>query len=308
MRWTAEDIPQLDGKTVLITGANSGLGLESAKALASKGAHVVLACRTLAKARAAEQSIRAVAPNAKLSPQAVDLGDLSSVRGFAREIAGTFPTLDVLLNNAGVMATPYLRTADGFELQFGTNHLGHFALTGLLFELLAKTPGARVVTVSSSAHRMGVMRFDDPNWERGYAKWPAYGMSKLANLLFAYELARRCQITGIGVRSVAAHPGVSSTNLFLRGPELAQQNLLAWGSNLFTRLVGQPADRGALPQLYAAVAPDVADGEYFGPDGLQELHGYPKRTRSNSRSRDPQSMRRLWELSERLTGVHFGLV
>jgi NAD(P)-dependent dehydrogenase (short-subunit alcohol dehydrogenase family) len=308
MRWTAKDIPQLDGKTVLITGANSGLGLESAKALASKGAHVVLACRTLAKARAAEQSIRAVAPNAKLSPQAVDLGDLSSVRGFAREVASTFSTLDVLLNNAGVMATPYLRTADGFELQFGTNHLGHFALTGLLFELLAKTPGARVVTVSSSAHRMGVMRFDDPNWERGYAKWPAYGMSKLANLLFAYELARRCQIAGIGVRSVAAHPGVSSTNLFVRGPELAQQNLLAWGSNLFTQLVGQPADRGALPQLYAGVAPDVADGEYFGPDGLQELRGYPKRVRSNSRSRDPQSMRRLWELSEKLTGVHFGLV
>ncbi|HEX5660456.1 MAG TPA: oxidoreductase [Polyangiales bacterium] len=307
-RWTAEDIPKLDGKNFLITGANSGLGLESAKALARHGAHVVLACRTLAKAKAAAEVIRGEQPGAQLSPQAVDLADLSSVRAFAREIATTLPTLDALMNNAGVMATPYLRTADGFELQFGTNHLGHFALTGLLFELLAKTPGARVVTVSSMAHRMGGVRFSDPHWERRYAKWPAYGMSKLANLLFAYELHRRCKIAGIDVASVAAHPGASSTNLQVRGPELANDKLgtLAWRSlwPLFT----QPAWRGALPQLYAAVAEGASSGDFIGPDGLYELRGYPKKSRSNARSRDPQAMKRLWELSEQLTGVHFGLL
>jgi NAD(P)-dependent dehydrogenase (short-subunit alcohol dehydrogenase family) len=307
MRWTAEDIPKLDGKRILITGANSGLGLDSAKALAKRGAHVVLACRTLAKAKAAEAAIRSEVPDAQLSPQAVDLADLSSVRGFAREIAASSPTLDVLMNNAGVMATPQLRTADGFEMQFGTNHLGHFALTGLLFELLAKTPGARVVTVSSMAHRGGVMRFDDPHWEHGYAKWGAYCMSKLANLLFAYELARRCKITGVGVTSVAAHPGASATNLQVRGPELAQAKLATWAWRALTPLFSQPSWRGALPQLYAAVA-DVSSGDFIGPDGFYELRGYPKKSRSTARSRDPQAMKRLWELSEQLTGVHYGLI
>ncbi|HEY6880757.1 MAG TPA: oxidoreductase, partial [Polyangiales bacterium] len=268
MRWTAADIPRLDGKNILITGANSGLGLESAKALAKHGAHVVLACRTLAKAKAAEEAIRIETPSAQLSPQAVDLADLASVRSFAREIAGVLPSLDVLLNNAGVMATPYTRTADGFEMQFGTNHLGHFALTGLLFELLAKTPGARVVTVSSMMHRVGELRFDDPHWERGYSKWPAYGMSKLANLLFSYELARRCDVAGIAVRSVAAHPGYAFTNLQVRGPELAHNKVGRWFTALYTPMVAQPSWRGALPELYASVAEGVQSGDFIGPDGF----------------------------------------
>ncbi|MDB4988239.1 MAG: short-chain dehydrogenase/reductase [Myxococcaceae bacterium] len=307
MRWTLSNIPQLAGKKVVITGANSGLGLASAKALAARGAHVILACRTMAKANGAVADIRAVTPDASLEPEALDLSDLSSVRTFARELTGRHAHLDVLLNNAGVMATPYTRTSDGFELQFGTNHLGHFALTGLLFDRLAKTPGARVVNVSSVAHRIGKLRFDDPHWQQSYAKWPAYGMSKLSNLLFTYELARRCAVAGIGVRAVAAHPGYSSTNLQIRGGELANAKLTTWASRTFTPWVAQPADRGALPELYAAVAEDVQAGDFIGPDGLYELRGYPKKVRSSARSHDADDMQRLWELSERLTGVHFGL-
>lgn len=308
MPWTTENIPPLDGKNILITGANSGLGLASAKALARRGAHVILACRTLAKANAAAEEIRAGNSSARLEAQAVDLTDLSSVRTFAREVNARHARLDVLLNNAGVMATPYLRTHEGFELQFGTNHLAHFALTGLLFELLTKTPGARVVNVSSLAHRIGKLRFDDPAWERKYAKWPAYGMSKLANLLFTYELARRARVAGIDVRSVAAHPGYSSTNLQLQGAALAEDTVKLWATRWFTPLVAQKADRGALPQLYAAVADDVSSGDFIGPDGLAETRGYPKKTRSNARSHEASDMQRLWELSERLTGVHFGLL
>jgi NAD(P)-dependent dehydrogenase (short-subunit alcohol dehydrogenase family) len=308
MPWTLQNIPPLDGKNILITGANSGLGLVSAKALARRGAHVILACRTLAKANSAADEIRAGNAGARLEPQAVDLTDLGSVRAFAREINARHARLDVLLNNAGVMATPYLRTQDGFELQFGTNHLAHFALTGLLFELLTKTPGARVVNVSSLAHRFGKMRFDDPSWERSYSKWGAYAMSKLANLLFTYELARRAQVAGIAVRSVAAHPGYSSTNLQVRGAALADAKLKAWATRWFTPLVAQKAETGALPQLYAAVADDANSGDYIGPDGLGEARGYPKKTRSNARSHATAEMQRLWELSERLTGVHFGLL
>ena len=308
MSFTADDIPTLAGKNILITGANSGLGLESARALAKHGAHVILACRTLAKANAAAEQIRAETPTASLEPEALDLSDLSSVRSFARELSARHTHLDVLLNNAGVMATPYMRTSDGFELQFGTNHLGHFALTGLLFELIVKTPGSRIVNVSSVAHRMGKLRFDDPNWEHGYSKWGAYGMSKLANLLFTYELARRCAVGGIGVLVVAAHPGYSSTNLQIRGGELAQNKLTTWASKVFTPLVAQDAARGALPEIYAAVASDVSSGDYIGPDGFYEMRGAPRKVRSNARSHDAGDMQRLWELSERLTGVHFGLV
>lgn len=305
MRFTAQDIPPLDGKIVLITGANSGLGLESAKALAAHGARVLVAARSADKCEQAIREIRAERPGAQLEPLLLDLADLASVRAAAAEVIARYPRLDVLLNNAGVMAVPYARTKDGFELQFGTNHLGHFALTGLLFELLRQTGEARVVNVSSSAHKMGKIRFEDPHWERDYGKWSAYGMSKIANLLFTYELSERCASAGIPIKSVAAHPGYAATNLQYRGPQLAQS---AFGERLFRMinpLLGQPAAMGALPQLYAAVAPDVHSGDYIGPDGFKETRGYPKKVRSIKRSHDPQTRQQLWQLSERLTGVRF---
>jgi NAD(P)-dependent dehydrogenase (short-subunit alcohol dehydrogenase family) len=305
MRFTAQDIPRLDDKIVLITGANSGLGLESAKALAARGARVLVAARSADKCEHAMREIRKDDAAARLEPLLLDLADLASVRAAAAEVMARYARLDVLMNNAGVMAVPYARTKDGFELQFGTNHLGHFALTGLLFELLRKTAGARVVNVSSSAHKMGKLRFDDPHWERSYGKWSAYGMSKIANLLFTYELARRCTAQGIAIKSVAAHPGYAATNLQYRGPQLAQS---AFGERLFrwiNPLLGQPAAMGALPQLYAAVAPDVQSGDYIGPGGFKETRGYPKKVQSIARSHDLQTMQKLWTLSEQLTGVRF---
>lgn len=307
MRWTEADIPPLHGRRILITGANSGLGFESARALAQKGAYVIVASRSLEKASDAVARLHALLPGAELEPCALDLASLASVRAAAQAVASRHPHLDVLLNNAGVMATPYARTVDGFELQFATNHLGHFALTGLLFELLRKAPAARVVNVTSGAHRLGRMRFDDPHWEHGYARWPAYGTSKLANLLFTYELARRAQSAGLSLCSVAAHPGYAATNLQLRTAELTRS---AWVLSLVRALhprLGQPPERGALPQLHAATSGDIASGDFIGPDGLFEIRGYPRKVSSNTRSHDTSDMRRLWELSEQLTGVHYDL-
>jgi len=308
MRFTSQDIPPLGGKTILITGANSGLGLESAKALAGRGARVIVACRTPHKAEQALSAIRAMHSDAAVDTLVLDLADLSSVRAVAREALGRYPQLDVLLNNAGVMAVPYGKTKDGFELQFGTNHLGHFALTGLLFERLAKTPGARVVNVSSSAHKMGRMRFDDLQWERGYKKWPAYGMSKLSNLLFSYELARRCSIAGVSLLSVAAHPGYAATNLQYRALELSGSRLAERLTRIVNPWLGQPAAMGALPQICAAVGPEVVSGDYIGPGGPFEVRGNPKKVQSSPRSHSAEDMLKLWELSERLTGVGFGLL
>ena len=307
MKWTSDQIPRLDGKTILITGANSGLGLESARVLARKGARVILACRTRDKARAASSELLADQPDAQLEPLAVDLSDLASVRSAARDVASRHDRLDVLLNNAGIMATPYMRTRDGFELQFGTNHLGHFALTGLLFPLLRATPASRVVSVSSSAHKIGHMHFDDPHWEKRYARWPAYGTSKLANLLFVNELARRCKQAGVGVLAAAAHPGYASTNLQLRTVQLSQAKLAEKVVGALNPLFGQPAAMGALPQLYAATASDVLPGDYIGPGGLFEARGYPKKVRAKQSAYDAADMLRLWELSEGMTRVHFGV-
>lgn len=307
MRFTFEQIPPLEHKTILITGANSGLGFESAKALAQRGARVIVAARTAEKAEAAIAALRAEQPSAKLAPLVLDLAELASVRSAAREVNARYDRLDVLLNNAGVMATPYARTRDGFELQFGTNHLGHFALTGSLFELLSRTPDARVVNVSSGAHRLGKLRFDDPHWEHGYAKWPAYGMSKLANLLFTYELARRVAIAGLSLRSVAAHPGYAATNLQYRGLELANARFAERVTRVVNPLLGQSAAEGALPQIFAAVASGVDNGDYLGPSRWFEARGQPKKVASNARSHDADAMRKLWELSEQLTGVRFGL-
>ena len=305
--WTEADIPDLSGKTVVITGANSGLGLMAADALAAKGAQVVLACRDQAKGRAAEAEIRGRHAGAKTALMSLDLSSLADIRRFADAVQAAHPRIDVLMNNAGVMALPYRKTADGFEMQFGTNHLGHFALTGLLLDRMLKTDGARVVTVSSGAHRMGRIRFDDPQWEQGYRKWPAYGQSKLANLLFAYELQRRLAAAGATAISVAAHPGYAATNLQAVGPQMQGSSLLERLMEIGNTLFSQSAAMGALPQIYAAVAPGVQGGDYYGPDGIGELWGHPRKVTSNASSQDVNAARRLWTLSEQLTGVTYPL-
>jgi NAD(P)-dependent dehydrogenase (short-subunit alcohol dehydrogenase family) len=305
-RWTADDIPDQTGRTVLITGANSGLGLRSAEALAARGARVLMACRNETKAKAAVEEVRAVATAAEPEVVRLDLADLASVRTAAEHIGELAPELDVLMNNAGVMALPPGRTADGFEVQFGTNHLGHFALTGLLLPALLRAQAPRVVTTSSFAHRMGRMRWDDLNWHHGrYRKWLAYGQSKLANLLYTFELDRRARDAGAHLVSVAAHPGYANTHLQAAGPEQSGNRLMLIGSGLANRALAQSDAMGALPQLYAATMPDVTSAEYFGPNGRLETRGFPRRVGSNNASRDPAAARRLWQTSEELTGVTY---
>ena len=305
MPWTADDIPPQAGRTIVITGANSGIGYEAARQLAAKGAHVVLACRDQAKGRGAIESITAAQPSASVELMELDLADLGSIRRFAAAARAASPALHVLCNNAGVMAIPRRTTRDGFEMQFGTNHLGHFALTGLLLERLLATPGARVVTVSSGAHKFGVMHWNDLQGERSYGSWRAYGQSKLANLLFTYELQRRLATAHAELISVACHPGYAATNLQAAGPRMQGSSIgeAVWG--FANRLLAQSAAMGALPTLYAATAPDVRGGDYIGPDGLGEQWGHPKKVRSNARSHDPEAQRRLWEISEQLVGVRY---
>lgn len=303
MGWNITDIPDLSGRTFLITGANSGLGFETAKALAGAGGQVILAGRSNATISTAQQEI----PQETLALE-LDLADLASVHTAAENLP--VDTLDVLINNAGVMAPPLGRTAEGFETQIGTNHLGHFALTGLLLDRMPIDGGdARVVTVSSGAHRMGSMDLDDLNYEqRKYSAWPAYGQSKLANLLFMSELDRRAQAAGWSLRSVAAHPGYAATNLQFAGPKYASNPVGKQLTRVMNAVMGQSAQSGARPQLYAATMPDVRGGEYFGPDRLMESRGAPKRVDRSAAAKDEVSARRLWDLSEELTGVHYGTV
>jgi NAD(P)-dependent dehydrogenase (short-subunit alcohol dehydrogenase family) len=306
-QWTEADIPNLSGKTIIVTGGNSGIGYAAALPLAGKGARVVLACRDQTKANSAANAIRAAHPKAAVDVMSLDLARLASVRVFADAFRAQHQRLDVLCNNAGVMALPYRKTADGFEMQIGTNHLGHFALTGQLLDLLRGTPGARVVNVSSGAHRAGKIHFDDLHWERGYRKWFAYGQSKLANLLFTYELQRRLAAAKVPVISVACHPGYAATNLQTAGPRMQGSTFLEQVSELGNRLFAQSAAMGALPTLYAVAAEDVQGGDYIGPDGFGEMHGHPRKVQSNGRSRDPETARRLWEVSEQLTSVRYAL-
>jgi NAD(P)-dependent dehydrogenase (short-subunit alcohol dehydrogenase family) len=302
--WTASDIPDLSGKTAIVTGANSGLGFETAKALAEHGASVILACRDRARCEGAAQRLRNLAPAARLEPMMLDLADLDSVRGFAAAFGESHDTLDILVNNAGVMAPPHrLETKQGFELQFGTNHLGHFALTGLLMAELLRAPGSRVVTVSSFAHETGEMHFDDLQLERGYTPYGAYSQSKLSNLLFMSELDRRLKAAGAGTLSVGAHPGFASTRLQATGPFMGSKPLRSWLTLAAVRVVGQSARRGAEPQLFAATAPSVAGGDYFGPKHL--ISGHPMASGMSARARDAASAARLWEVSEALTGVAY---
>jgi NAD(P)-dependent dehydrogenase (short-subunit alcohol dehydrogenase family) len=305
-RWTAADIPDQSGRTVLVTGANSGLGLRTAEALAANGAHVLMGCRDATRGEAARSEVAAGATGPSPEVVPLDLADLGSVRDAAQSVADAVERLDVLVNNAGVMAMPLRRTADGFELQFGTNHLGHYALTGLLLPALRRAEGPRVVTVSSNMHRMGRNDWSDPNWERRrYLRWPAYGQSKLANLLFTRELGRRAHEAGSSLVAAAAHPGNSATHLLATSTDASGYRLVGQVMNWGNRLVAQPDSAGALPQLYAATMPDVIPGEYFGPDGLFQLRGHPTRVGSSAAARDDEAARRLWQLSEELTGVKF---
>ncbi len=306
-KWTAGDMPDQTGKTVIITGANSGIGYEAALALARKGALVVLASRNMEKGQQACQAIQAKVPAAKLELRRLDLADLESVRLFAHAFNAEHDALHVLINNAGVMAIPRRTTADGFEMQFGTNHLGHFALTGLLLERIIATPAARVVTVSSAAHRMGTINFDDLQGEQSYGKWSAYGQSKLANLLFAFELQRRLAAAGSGTISVAAHPGFAATNLQFAGPRMEGAALQVWMYELMNKLIAQPAAMGALPTLYAAIAPEVHGCDFIGPDSLGGWRGYPTKVRAEDKAYDEATAQRLWTVSEHLTGVGYTL-
>jgi NAD(P)-dependent dehydrogenase (short-subunit alcohol dehydrogenase family) len=294
-RWTEADIPDKHGRTAVITGANTGLGFETARALAERGAAVVLACRDLAKAEAAASRIRAVAPQAPVSVVHLDLGSLDSVRAAAGQIGADHERLDLLINNAGLMMPPYGRTADGFELQFGTNHLGHFALTGLLLDRLLAAPGSRVVTISSVGHRAGDIRFDDLQFRRRYRRIPAYGQSKLANLMFTYELQRRLATAGAPTIALAAHPGIVPTEL--------QRYLPSWMNAFGSVMPHQPAALGAGPALRAATDPAASGGEYYGPSGFGELSGFPVLVASSARSHDIHAQYRLWEHSEQLTGI-----
>ncbi|BBX75694.1 SDR family NAD(P)-dependent oxidoreductase [Mycobacterium shinjukuense] len=298
-RWTAADIPDQTGRTAVITGANTGLGFETATALATHGARVVLAVRNLDKGKQAAARISEVAPGAGVELQELDLTSLASVRAAASQLRSAYERIDLLINNAGVMYTPKSTTADGFEMQFGTNHLGHFALTGLLLDRLLPVPGSRVVTVSSVGHRIrAAIHFDDLQWERRYSRVAAYGQSKLANLLFTYELQRRLAPGGTTI-AVAAHPGVSNTELIRNMPRP-----LVAVSALLAPLM-QDADLGALPILRAATDPAVTGGQYYGPDGFGELRGYPKVVASSAQSHDLDLQRRLWAVSEELTGVSY---
>lgn len=299
-------MPAQNGRTAVVTGANAGVGLETAAALAGAGARTILACRDRARADAAAQQIRSRHPRADVEVLELDLGDLVSIRQAAAEAHDRFERVDALVNNAGVMTPPLTRTTDGFELQLGVNHLGHFALTGLLLDLIPDSADSRIVTVSSSAHDNGEMDWDDLNWERSYRRSPAYGRSKLANLLFAYELARRLEWAGSSIVSVAVHPGVCFTELNRHTPgyRLPPLRIIY---DAVSRRVTQTAEAGALGSLRAATEAGVVPGTYYSPDGRNGRQGHPIVIESNAASHNLDDARRLWDISEDLTGVHWTL-
>jgi len=297
-KWTSADVPGQQGRLAVVTGANTGLGFETARVLAARGASVVLAVRDTDKGKQAAARIAGTTPGANVTIQRLDLTSLDSIRAAAAELRARHPRIDLLVNNAGVMFTPRQATRDGFELQFGTNHLGHFALTGLLLEQMLPVPGSRVVTVSSQAHRIRArINFDDLQGERSYRRVAAYSQSKLANLMFTYELARRLSGAATTTIAVAAHPGLANTELTRHTPAIA--------AFFYARVISQNPAMGALPVLRAATDPAVAGGQYYGPRGLLGTRGYPKLARSSGQSHDTAIQRRLWTASEELTGVTF---
>lgn len=306
MAWTENDVPDQSGRLAIVTGSNTGLGYDTARVLAARGAHVVMAVRDTAKGDTAADRIRRLTPGADVTVHKLDLGSLASVKQAGAELAAAYPRINLLINNAGVMYPPKSTTADGFELQFGTNHLGHFALTGLLLGNLLPVDGSRVVVVASIAHNIRAkIDFDDLQWERRrYERVAAYGQSKLANLMFAYELQRRlaaaAETKGAKTIAVAAHPGVAATELVRHIPGASLP-----GVNWLSGKVLNSAELGALPTLRAATDPAVEGGQYYGPDGFRELRGYPKLVSSSRQSQDVAVQQRLWKVSEELTGVTF---
>jgi NAD(P)-dependent dehydrogenase (short-subunit alcohol dehydrogenase family) len=300
MPWTVQDMPDQTGRTIIVTGGNAGLGLEVVRAFAKRGASVIIACRDLDKGRRAAEQLE----GADVDVRKLDLADLASVRAFAEAFDAEH--LDVLCNNAGVMALPHRKTVDGFEMQLGTNHFGHFALTGLLLPKLLARPRSRVVTVSSLMHRRaGRLSFADLDGEQSYDKWRAYGQSKLANLMFAYELQRRLDAAAAETISVAAHPGYASTNLAFVGPEMEDASFMRGVMRLGQRFFAQSAEMGALPTIYAAVHEDVRGGDFIGPSGPMQLWGSPRKVESAPYTHDPSTAGRLWEVSVERTGVDY---
>lgn len=300
-KWDESDVHDQSGRIAIVTGANTGLGFDTARVLAEHGASVVMAVRNLDRGKEAVERILSVTPDAKVDLQQLDLGSLRSIREAADQLRTTHPRIDLLINNAGVMIPPKELTEDGFELQFGTNSLGHFAFTGLVLENMLNVEGSRVVVVSSNFHKIGgKIHFDDLNWEKSYNRSAAYAQSKLANLMFCYELQRRLAAAGKPTIAVAAHPGVTDSELF-RHVWAPIRPLLDFVNPLFA----QSADKGALPQLLAATEPEVEGGQYWGPGRLFELKGYPKLVTSSARSHDRDAQRRLWSVCEELTGVSF---
>ncbi|MEM8530510.1 MAG: oxidoreductase [Chloroflexota bacterium] len=307
-KWTVNDIPDQTGKIALVTGANSGLGYETALALAGKRAQIVMACRNTTKGNEAQQQILAQFPNASVEVMQLDLGSLTSVRQFAKAFTDRYTRLDILINNAGIMAPPRQETADGFEAQFGTNHLGHFALTGLLIETITQTPASRIVNVSSSAQYMGKINFDDLQHTKSYSRYQVYSQSKLANVLFTFELQRRLEQAGFDTISAVTHPGFSSTHLQVNTANASGSKLERFTYGAMMPSMAQSQAQGALPQLYAATAPDVKGSEHFGPDGFLQLRGYPARRRAARAAYNEADAKRLWEVSERLTGVEYSVL
>lgn len=299
--WTTGNIPDLTGKVIIVTGGNSGLGYESVKAFAEKGAEVILTSRSIEKGEAAKAKIGKV--KGKIEVMELDLMDFASIKGFAENFKKKYNRLDVLLNNAGIMTTPYFLTKDGLEAQNRTNHFGHFALTGQLFDLIKNTPKSRIVNVSSMAHKQGKMDFDNLLFEngKGYSPMKSYGRSKLMNLLFTYELQRKIKAAGIDSIAVAAHPGVSNTNLF---QYLDKNFIFRLIKPLMSPFI-QEQEMGALPEIRAAADPNVKGGEYYGPNGFNEMKGFPALVQSNKASHQLENAKKLWEVSEKLTGIKF---
>jgi protochlorophyllide reductase len=303
-KWTQQDIPDLMGKLIVVTGANSGLGFECSQTLAEKGATVVMTARNLMKGEKAKADVLAAHPNAKLDLMKLDVGDLASVRKFATAFKSKYDRLDILLNNAGLMAIPRQETTDGLEMQLGVNHLGHFALTGLLLDIIVKTPNARIHNVTSSANWMGAINFDDLMSEQNYSRWGAYGQSKLANIFFTYELQKRLTVAGYDTLANTSHPGFVLGQLQHNSVDQSGTVLEGLFYRISEPLMSQDIKIGVLPMLYGMTAPEAKGGGFYGPS-FMNMWGYPKETNANKKTNDTAALKRFWRVSEELTGVQY---